>query len=235
MSTLGCINSTSTTSSIATLSTAAARVVVRSHPLYFNYVVRHDYSFPGRTSSTSTTPCAATTRLPVARALPQPCHAPSCRSTSRWSVALALVVRPVTTSRGANTRCPDCTSYTAPMLCIRMRRLAARFLVGRSHWLSPCVRSLRLAARLLVVQIAPTLYVVHPDAWSGRSTSRRSVALALAVRPIAASRGVTTRRPDCTGSTVPMPCIRTRRLDARLLVSRSHWLSPCAWSFRCAS
>jgi hypothetical protein len=43
------------------------------------------------------------------------------------------------------------------MPCIRMRRLAARLLVGRSHWLSSCVRSLRLAARLLVVRIAQAL------------------------------------------------------------------------------
>jgi hypothetical protein len=43
------------------------------------------------------------------------------------------------------------------MSFIRTRRLAARLLVGRSHWLSSCVRSLRLAARLLIVQIAPTL------------------------------------------------------------------------------
>jgi hypothetical protein len=62
---------------------------------------------------------------------------------------------------------------------------------------------------------------------SRRSTSRRSVALALAVRPVTASRGVTTHRPDCTGSIAPMSCIRTRRLAARLLVGRSHWLSPC--------
>jgi hypothetical protein len=50
-------------------------------------------------------------------------------------------------------------------------------------------------------------YVVHPDAPSRRSTSRQSVALALVVRPVTASRGATTRRPDCTGSTAPMSCI----------------------------
>jgi hypothetical protein len=185
--------------------------------------------------------------------------ASSRRSTSRRSVALALVVRPVTASRGATTHRPDCTSSTAPMLCIRTRRLAARLLVGRSHWLLPCVRSLCLVARLFVVRIAPALlrlccasgrailpldfssvsrtgshrapghyvsrrdyslsglhrfysaYVVHPDASSRRSTSRWSVALALAVRPVTASRGTTTRRSDCTGSTAPMLCIRTRR------------------------
>jgi hypothetical protein len=60
-------------------------------------------------------------------------------------------------SRGATTRRPNCTISTAPMPCIRTRHLAARFLVGRSHWLSPCVRSLRLAARLLVVPIALAL------------------------------------------------------------------------------
>jgi hypothetical protein len=127
------------------------------HQLYINFVVRRDYSSPGRTGSTSTTPCAATTRLPVAQALPQPCHAPSRRSISRRSVALALAVRLVTASRGATTRRPDCTGSIALMPCIRTRRLAARLLVGRSHWLSSCVRSLRLAARLLVVQIASTL------------------------------------------------------------------------------
>jgi hypothetical protein len=78
-------------------------------------------------------------------------------------------------------------------------------------------------------------YAVYPDALSRHSISRRSVALALAMRPLTASRGATTRRTDCSGSTVPMPCIRTRRLDARLLVSRSHLLAPCARSFRCAS
>jgi hypothetical protein len=56
-----------------------------------------------------------------------------------------------------STRRPDCTGSTTPMSCIRTRRLAARLLIGRSHWLSPCVRSLRLAARLLVVRIAPAL------------------------------------------------------------------------------
>jgi hypothetical protein len=76
-------------------------------------------SFCGCTGSTSTTPCAgstlhaATTRHPAAQGLPQPCRtprllvarlyrlyrayaahldAPSRRSTSRWSVALALAV-----------------------------------------------------------------------------------------------------------------------------------------------
>jgi hypothetical protein len=209
--------------------------------------------------------------------------APSRRSTSRRSVALALDARPDTVSRDTTTRRPDCTGSTSLMSCIRTCRPAARLLVDRSHWLSPCVQSLRLAAHLLVVRIAPALlrlcrafgrafsaldflsvgrtgshrasghcvswrdysssglhrlycaYAVHPDASSRRSTSRRSVALALAMRPVTAYRGATTRRPDCTGSTAPMSCIWTRRLAARLLVGRSHWLSPCVRSLRLAA
>jgi hypothetical protein len=42
----------------------------------YNYIVLRDYSSPGRTGSTSTLPCAATTRHPAARALRQPCRAP---------------------------------------------------------------------------------------------------------------------------------------------------------------
>jgi hypothetical protein len=79
------------------------------------------------------------------------------------------------------------------------------------------------------------VYAVHPDAPSRRSTSRRSLTLALAVHPVTASRGATTRRLDCTGSTAPMPCIQTRHLDARLLVGRSQWLSQCVRSLLLAT
>jgi hypothetical protein len=65
-------------------------------------------------------------------------------------------------------------------------------------------------------------YVVHPDASSRRSTSRRSVALALAMRPVTASRSATTHHLYYTSSTAPTSCIQTCRLDARLLVSQSH-------------
>jgi hypothetical protein len=112
--------------------------------------------------------------------------APSRRSTSHRSVALALAVRPVTTSHGGTIRRPDCTGSTTPMPCIRTRRLAARHLVGRLHWLSSCVRSLRLAARLPSSGLHRLycVYVVHPDAPSQRLTSRQSVALALTVCPV---------------------------------------------------
>jgi hypothetical protein len=39
------------------------------HQLYLNLAVRCDYSSPGRTGSTSTLPCAASTRLSAAAAL----------------------------------------------------------------------------------------------------------------------------------------------------------------------
>jgi hypothetical protein len=50
-------------------------IIKRPHWPYINFVVRRDYSSLGRTGSTSTLPCAATTRHPAARALRQPCHA----------------------------------------------------------------------------------------------------------------------------------------------------------------
>jgi hypothetical protein len=134
-----------------------------------------------------------TTRLPVAQALPQPCHAPSRSSISRRSVALALTVRPVTTYRGATTRRPDCTGSTAPMSCIRTRRLAARLLIGWSHWLSSCVRSLRLAARLLIIRIALAL-----------------LCLCRASGCLGTSRG-------SSSTTSPTPCVRVRRHIARLV------------------
>jgi hypothetical protein len=142
---------------------ASTTTHLSAHRLYLINTVHCDYSSSGRTSSTSTTRCAMITRSwphrfyinyvvrrdyssPGCTALPQPCHAPSCRSTSCRSVALALVVRPVTASRGATTCRPDCTGSTAPMSCIWARRLDARLLVSRSHWLSPCARSFRCAS-----------------------------------------------------------------------------------------
>jgi hypothetical protein len=133
----------------------------RQNVCEYNYTLTTpccDYSSPCSIGSTSTVSCATTTwphRFYCTYAVHP--DAPSRHSTSHRSVALALAVRPVTASRGATTRRPDCTDSTAPMSCIRTRRLATRLLVGRSHWLSPCVRSLHLAARLLVVLIAPAL------------------------------------------------------------------------------
>jgi hypothetical protein len=101
---------------------------------YFNNAVRRDYSSLSRIGSTSATSCAVTTDLLVAQVLHQLRRAPRL-----------LAVRPVTPSRGATTRRPDCIGSTALMLCIQTRHLAAQLLVGRSHWLSQCARSLLLA------------------------------------------------------------------------------------------
>jgi hypothetical protein len=108
-----------------------------------------DYSSPGRVGSTSTTRGPSLTTSPM-----------SCDRMPRLLERLIVdnsAVRPITASRGATTHRLDCTGFTTPMLCIRTCRLAARLLVGRSHWLSPCVRSLHLAARPLVVRTAPAL------------------------------------------------------------------------------
>jgi hypothetical protein len=44
-------------------------LVLQQHQLYFGHAVHCDYSSPGRTGSTSTLPCAASTRLSAAAAL----------------------------------------------------------------------------------------------------------------------------------------------------------------------
>jgi hypothetical protein len=51
-------------------------IIKRPHWPYINFVVRRDYSSPGRTGSTSTLSCAATTRHPTAQVLRQPQRAP---------------------------------------------------------------------------------------------------------------------------------------------------------------
>jgi hypothetical protein len=126
------------------------------------------------------------------------------------------------------------TTRLAVTLALLQQRRVPRLLISRSQrlYFSYAVRRDYSSSRLHRLYYA---YAVHPDAPSRRSTSRRLVALALAVRSVTASRGVTTRRPDCTGSTVPMPCIRTCRLAARLVVGRSRWLSSCVRSLRLAA
>jgi hypothetical protein len=193
-------------------------IIEQPHQLCFDYVVHCDYSSPGCTGSTSTLSCVV---VPLgfssvgrtgSRRAPGHCFSRCDYSSSGLHrLYCAYVVHPDVPSRHSTSR--------------------------RSHWLSPCVWSLHLAARLLVVRIASVLLRLcrAPDAPSRRSTSRRTVALALAVRPVTASCGATTCRRACTGSTAPMSCIWTHRLDARLLFSRSHWLSPCVRSFRCVS
>jgi hypothetical protein len=51
-------------------------LVTRLHGLHVNLAVHRDYSSPGHSGSTSTSPCTATTRHPAAQALRQPRRAP---------------------------------------------------------------------------------------------------------------------------------------------------------------
>jgi hypothetical protein len=145
---------------------------------------------------------------------------PSRRSTSRRSVALALTVRPVTASRGATTRCPDCTGSTAPMSCIRTRGLTTRLLVGRSHWLSPCVRSLRLAARLLVVRIAQALLRLCRASGCAVSSLNLSSIGCTGPRRVPAHSVVRRDYPSrgCNGYTSLTPRVRVPWHVARLVV-----------------
>jgi hypothetical protein len=82
----------------------------------------------------------------------------------------------------------------------------ARLLFGRWHWLSRRARSLRLAARLLAARLHRLYcaYVVHPGAPSRRSTSRRSVVLAVVVHPVNPSCAATTHLLAATG--LPQLC-----------------------------
>jgi hypothetical protein len=110
------------------------------------------------------------------------------------------------------------TGSTSPTPCTVTTPCAAARLVVRSHWLYPsytvcrdysmrrrliccpvalALHRLRRAPRVLVARLHQLYrgYAVHPDALSHGSTSHRSVALALVVRPVTPSPGSTTRRP----------------------------------------
>jgi hypothetical protein len=202
---------------------------------------------------TSTFGCIMpTTRHMTARALPQLHLAAQLPATRLHRLYCAYAVHPDVPSLPFDfSSAGDTGSRRAPGHSVSRHRL--------------------LAARLHRLYYA---YVVHPGAPSHRSTSRRTVALAVTVLPVnlscattthlpvarvyinyavhrllisrlhglylnlvmrrrasrshwlspcpvTASRGATTRRPDCTSSTAPMSCIQTRHLAARLLVRRS--------------
>jgi hypothetical protein len=106
----------------------------------------------------------------------------------------------------------------------------------------PTLRRLHVPPRLLI-RVTLALHQLHcaprlltaTTSCSGststtpscRLTSHQSVALALVVRPVSVSCGTTTRRSDCTGSTVPMSCIRTRHLDSTSRQSVTLALTVC--------
>jgi hypothetical protein len=107
-----------------------ARLIARLVVDYFTYVVRSGAS-ARRTACRrpSPTPCVRVPRL-LARLVID--HAPSRRSTSHRSVALALAVRPIASSRGSTTPCAaaadlSCghTGSTSAMSCIATTCLTA--------------------------------------------------------------------------------------------------------------
>jgi hypothetical protein len=172
------------------LPTAAAKLqpcrvprllVARQHRLYVNLAVRREYSPPGCRGSTSTTPCAATTHLPVARGLHQLRRAQRLLISRSHGFYINYVVRRDYSS-------PGCTGSTSTLSCVvvplgfsSVSRTGSRRAPGH------CV-SRRDYSSSGLHQLYCT-YVVHPDA----------------------------------------------PLDARLLVGRSHWLSPCARSLHLAT
>jgi hypothetical protein len=146
--------------------------------------------------STSTTLCARTSGLPAASALHQLRRAPrlvvsrpqrlyinyavhpdtsSRRSTSLRSVALAHVVRPVTSSPGCTGSISTLSRAVSPLDFLSVGRTGCRRASGhhvsRRDYSSSGLHQLYCA------------YVVHPDAPSRRSTSCQSVALALCDAP----------------------------------------------------
>jgi hypothetical protein len=175
----------------------------------------------GQSSTTSPTPRVRVPRLVVDYfAYAARPGASACCVAHRRLLLLCCAIRCLGSSRGSSS-----TS----------RRLATRLLVGCTgsrrapgdsvsrlgYWSPSCTGS--------------TAYAVHPDAPSspldfssvGRTGSCRAPGHSvsrLGYSPL-----------GCTGSTAPMSCIRPRRLAARLLVGRLHWLSPCAQSLRLTS
>jgi hypothetical protein len=66
-----------------------------SYRLYINFTVHYDYSPPGCMGSTSTSPCAASTRLPVAAAL----HRLRCTPPRRRLLGVRLLRLLISTSK----------------------------------------------------------------------------------------------------------------------------------------
>jgi hypothetical protein len=134
--------------------------------------VRRDYFFPGCTGSTSIRPCAATTRLPVARALPRPCRAP----------------RLLVSGRTRSTSTSPCAATTR----LRPHALYVDLAVRRDYS-SPAARALRrprCAPRLLVSGCTRSTSTL-----SCAATTRRPVAPAVAIYlDYAARLGASARR-----------------------------------------
>jgi hypothetical protein len=135
--------------------------------------------------------------------------APSRRSASLRSVALAHVVHPVTSSPGCTGSISTLSHAVSPLDFLSVGRTGSRrasgHCVSRRDYSSSGLHQLYCA------------YAVHPDAPARRSTSRQSVALALAVWPV-----------------IPL-CVMTTRLVAGTDILRLRRASGCLGTSRGSS
>jgi hypothetical protein len=210
-------------------------LISQSHGLYINYAVCRDYSSPGRTGSTSTTPCATTTHLPVARVLHQLRPEPRllvvqiappllrlCRASGRAISMLDFssvgrtgsrhvpghfVVRCDYPSRGRN-------GYTSTTPRVRVPRhvawLVARLVVDYFDYVASPVALARRAARRRLLRL--------PQA------RRRLLRLRRASGCLGTSRGsshgsssTTSPRVGSSSTTSPTPRLRVPRHVVRLV------------------
>jgi hypothetical protein len=109
------------------------------HGLYLNYVVCRDYSLPGCSGSTSTSPCTMSTHLPAAAALNQLRRASRCLGTSHSSSHECLG-----TSRGSSS---GSSSTTSPIPRVRVPRHIVRLVVNYFAYAAHPSASARRAAR----------------------------------------------------------------------------------------
>jgi hypothetical protein len=162
-------------------------------------------------------PCAVRIRLP--RQLEAGQHSrmstPSSTSVKASSEGLCYTYTKVT------TRSQDlCLPHTGRCTQVNLHRIMAA-----SN--SPTTPS-RLQEHHVTSKLEAFLLVAHQQAT--KEVSRSLLCAHNNVREdcfnylCTTSCVVTTHRPDCTGSTTPIPCIQTRRLAVRLLVGRSNWL-----------
>jgi hypothetical protein len=149
------------------------------HQLYINLVVRHDYSSPGRTSSTSTSSCTVTTHLQIAPALHRLRRAPRVFISRLQRLYFNYAA---------------CSGASAPH--------AAHRQLLQLHRAFGCLGCSRNSSST-TSHIPCVLHWLDIDYSSS----------------------------GCTGSTVPMSCIRTRRLAAQLLTGSTSTTS-CAMTTR---
>jgi hypothetical protein len=112
--------------------------VFRSHQLYSNYAMCHDYSSSGRISFAPTTSCATTTRLSGASTLLQLSRAPRLLMFKLFRLYLDYPVRHDYSSSGhiGSTVTTPCAMTTRLLdaSALQLHR-GPRLVVFRPHWL----------------------------------------------------------------------------------------------------